>query len=256
MKKKFTLVLSMLMVVGLAYDYNYRMVHSSSDGAPAGRTGSPGDGLTCNNSCHGSQPGNAQGNEVSVITSNIPPTGYTPGETYDIAVSMQGGSSSYGFSLTVEDAQNANQGTLIAPNGSGVQINGSGDYVTQTSNLGQGSKTWNFQWTAPAAGTGEVTFYAATIYGSGGAGNNNDVMVLTNTSVQEASNVSITEAELESLAVYPNPVIDEINVAAKDIDEEILITMFDVSGRQVLQEIHDGGEIKIDLTTKSCCKML
>lgn len=251
MKKKFTLVLSTLMAVGLVYDYNYRMVHSSSDGAPAGRTGSPGDGITCNTGCHGGQPGNPQGNEMSTITGNIPPTGYVPGTTYDMTVSMQGGSSSYGFSLTVEDDANVNQGTLIAPNGSNTQINGSGDYITQTTNLGQGSQSWNFQWTAPSAGVGEVTFYAATMYGSGGAGNNNDVMVLTNASFQEASNVSITEAELKSLVVYPNPVIDEIHVASKDIDEEMMITMFDVSGRQVLQENHESGDVKIDVSSKN-----
>lgn len=45
-----------------------------------------------------------------------------------------------------------------------MQLNGSGKYITHTvvtTQTGTNSRTWTFQWTAPAAGTGTVTFYAA-----------------------------------------------------------------------------------------------
>jgi hypothetical protein len=46
-----------------------------------------------------------------------------------------------------------------------MQLNGSGKYITHTSSgttqTATNSRTWTFQWTAPVAGTGTVTVYAA-----------------------------------------------------------------------------------------------
>jgi hypothetical protein len=44
MKKKFTLVLSLLVAGGMAIDMNNRTAHGNSSGAPAGNSGSPADG--------------------------------------------------------------------------------------------------------------------------------------------------------------------------------------------------------------------
>lgn len=250
MKKKFTLALSFLLCAGMVYDYNTRSAHSSSTGAPSGNTGDPAvsSGQTCGmGGCHTSGAVTPSGNEVSEIASNIPQGGYVPGETYDMTVSVGGaGGSKFGFSLSV----GGNEGTLIA--GANTQLNGSGNYVTHTfnSNTGSGSNTWNFQWTAPQSGAGAVTFYASTLYANG-SGSSGDVTVPVSTTVQEASGVGITEAELEALTVYPNPVIDEINVAAKDVDEEIMFTMYGIDGRQILEETHNPGEITINVGDKT-----
>lgn len=248
MKTKFTLALSLMLAVGMVYDYNTRSAQSSSSGAPNGYTGDPSvnSGQTCGmGGCHSGGPA-PTGNEMSEITSNIPVGGYVPGETYDITVSVAGGGSKFGFSLSTS----GNAGTLIA--GSGVQLNGGGNYVTHTfsSNTGSGSRTWNFQWTAPQSGTGAVTFYASTLYANG-SGSSGDVTIPVSTTVQEASGVGITEAELEALTVYPNPVIDEINVAAKDVDEEIMFSLYGVDGRLVVEETHEPGEITIDVADKN-----
>ena len=50
-----------------------------SSGAPAGKTGSPGDASNCT-SCHAGTPTSQAG----LITTNIPVAGYTPGQTYTI----------------------------------------------------------------------------------------------------------------------------------------------------------------------------
>lgn len=249
MKTKFTLALSFLLCVGMAYDYNARMAQSSSSGAPAGNSGDPSvsSGQTCGNGgCH-SSAGIASGNEVAEITSNIPQEGYVPGQTYDMTVTLSGGGSKFGFSLSTA----GNAGTLIA--GSNTQLNGSGSYVTHTfsSNTGSGGITWNFQWTAPQASTGAVTFYSAAMFANGNGGNSGDVTIPIEATFQESTGVGISEAELESLSVYPNPVIDEINIAAVDVDEEIMVTMFSIEGRKVLEETYEGGDVKIDLRGKS-----
>lgn len=122
-------------------------------GSPAGYTGSPGDGQNCT-SCHGGSATNASG----WITSNIPPEGYTAGVNYTITVTVSG-SGDKGFEVSPQNTAGTLLGTLTA--GSGNHLTGGGKYVTQSSSSTSNPKIWTFQWTAPAAGTGEVTFYGA-----------------------------------------------------------------------------------------------
>ncbi|HLG33852.1 MAG TPA: hypothetical protein VI757_03145, partial [Bacteroidia bacterium] len=68
------------MITLIVIDANQNNVSSNGGGAPAGRTGSPGDGgLTCAISgCHN---GPTPATQAGWITSNIPGTGYVPGST-------------------------------------------------------------------------------------------------------------------------------------------------------------------------------
>ncbi len=250
MKKKFTLVLSLLLMAGLVYDYNFRMAHTNSSGAPMGNTGSPSDGQTCATmGCHSGGP--AVTTEEIDISSDIPPTGYVGGETYNIMFTMtKPGGEKFGFQLSAQDNSGNELGTLIA--GTGTQILGS-KYITHTfsgTSVTGGTKTWNFQWTAPVSGTGAVDVYYAGNFTDNGGGTSDDVVVSGSLTVGELG-VGITEADLAEISVYPNPVIDEIHVAARNVDEEIMITMFDVQGRKVLEEKHAGGNIKIDVKSRS-----
>lgn len=249
MKKKFTLVLSMLLMVGLVYDYNYRTVHSNSGSAPAGRTGSPGDGISCNTGCHGGQPGTPSGSE-SVSLTGLPSGGYVAGQTYDLTLTMSDPSAArWGFQLIVEDASQNSAGTFVL--GSGTTVVGS-DYLTHSPAVtASGSASWDFQWTAPASGSGELGFYYAGLFANNDFNNTGDVTVNGSEMLSEASGVGISEAELAALSVYPNPVIDEIHVAAKDVDEEIMITLFNVEGKKVIEQSYEPGDITIDVASKS-----
>ncbi|MCX6266585.1 MAG: T9SS type A sorting domain-containing protein, partial [Bacteroidetes bacterium] len=122
-------------------------------GAPSGNTGSPGDGQDCT-SCHSGSATTATG----WITSNIPALGYTAGTTYNITVSVPG-SGSKGFQVSPQNAAGTLLGTLIA--GTGTKTTGTGKYMTHTGSSSSDPATWTFQWTAPASGTGNVTFYGA-----------------------------------------------------------------------------------------------
>lgn len=249
MKKKFTLVLSALLVSGLIYDFNFRMAHTNSGGSPAGNTGSPSDGQSCARSgCHS---GPSASNEVIDVSADIPASGYIGGETYNISLTMtKPGGERFGFQLSPQDNAGNGLGTLIA--GTGSQIVG-GNYITHTGTgtaVTGGTKTWNFQWVAPVSGTGDVDVYYVGNFTNRNFGSSGDVVVTGSLVVNEAT-VGISEAQLAKLSVYPNPVIDEINIAAVDVDEEIMVTMFSIEGRKVLQEKHDGGNVKIDLRGKS-----
>jgi hypothetical protein len=188
------------------------------------------------------------------ISSDIPGSGYFPGTTYTItATATKSEILKFGFQMSPQNSSGALLGTLALIDMNSTQLVGTGGkYITHTSGgvSGSGSKTWTFDWTAPASGTGEVTFYGAFNFTNSGTGNSGDVIINENYTVAESS-VGISEAELASLSVFPNPVVDEIHVAAKDVDEEIMITIFNIEGRKVLEERHEGGEIIIDVRSKS-----
>jgi hypothetical protein len=137
-------------------------VISSNSGASAARTGSPGDGgLTCT-SCHS---GPAAATQTGWITSNIPLGGYVPGSTYTItATATRPGHVRFGFEISPQTISGSLQGTLVLTNTIETKLVGSSKYITHTSSGTSGpggSRSWNFNWIAPAAGTGDVTFYGA-----------------------------------------------------------------------------------------------
>lgn len=123
-------------------------------GAPAGYTGSPGDGHHCT-SCHNGSAATVTG----WITSNIPAQGYTAGSTYTITVTVSG-TGNKGFEVSPQNASGTQLGVLAA--GTSNHLTGGTKYVTQNSaGSYSGTATWSFSWTAPAAGSGQVTFYGA-----------------------------------------------------------------------------------------------
>lgn len=122
-------------------------------GSPAGYTGSPGDGHDCT-ACHGG----STSFEPGWITSDIPAEGYTPGITYNLTVTVSG-SGDKGFQVSPQDLSGNQLGILVA--GTGTHLNGGTKYVNQNSKSTANPAIWNFQWIAPDAGTGEVTFYGA-----------------------------------------------------------------------------------------------
>lgn len=161
--KKFTKHLKMrnfYILLGVAFITTIVLTSYSGDdldypsGSPSGYSGSPGDGSDCHN-CHGGSASNVSG----WITSDIPTSGYIPGSTYTITVSVTG-SGNHGFEVSPQNPSGSYLGTLIA--GSDSHLVGSGSHwITQNSKKTSNPATWVFQWTAPAAGAGAVTFYGA-----------------------------------------------------------------------------------------------
>ena len=158
MKQIFTvLAFSLVMAAALAFSSYSGDECDYPSGSPAGYTGSPGDGKECTQ-CHGGTAAPVTG----WITSDIPATGYVPGNTYNVTVTVTG-SGKKGFEVSPQSPSGAQLGTLIA--GSGSHLTGGTKYVTQNSGVTSNPATWTFQWTAPVTGTGEVTFYGAFCVG-------------------------------------------------------------------------------------------
>ncbi len=174
-------------VAGLFFLLTSELMYSS--GSPGGKTGSPGDGGTTCTQCH-SGTATAQ---AGWITSDIPADGYEPGQTYTItATGTHPGVGKFGFELTSEDAGASKVGTLVVTNATETMLINSNNAITHknagTTPTGD-SKSWSFDWTAPAAGTGEVTFYAAFNAANGNGNNQGDVIYTSTLPVAESSGV-------------------------------------------------------------------
>jgi hypothetical protein len=153
MKKIILNILPLATIVILLSAFSGSMVHYPS-GAPAGYTGSPGDGQNCTH-CHGGTASTVQ----NWITSNVDPSGYLPGQTYTITVTVTG-SGNKGFEVSPQDAAGNKYGTIMM--GPGCEFAGGNvNYITHSATSNSNPKVWTFQWTAPNAGSGPVTMYGA-----------------------------------------------------------------------------------------------
>ncbi|MFT6924370.1 MAG: hypothetical protein ACJA1C_003392 [Crocinitomicaceae bacterium] len=158
------------------------------------RTGSPLSSATCSQ-CHS---GGAFNVSVTVdifdpITSTFI-TSYVPGTTYEMTYQVTGNASAYGFQGGALTSANAAGGSFSSPFGAQLVTISGRPYIEH---VGGPSATGTFQalWTAPASGSGDVTFY-----GIGLAVNQNGGTSGDNISTPLA--VTITE-EVPTTISYP-----------------------------------------------------
>lgn len=254
MKKKITLISLALITGMLLIDFNTRDVHSNNSGAPSGNTGSPGDNSTCgNSSCHNNNTTPQAG--TLVITSNIPGSGYISGNTYTISV-IAGHTTfgKFGFQVSPQSTNGTLRGTLVVTDNTQMQLTGSGKYIThksgagtQGTNLGIGfSKQWQFNWTAPAPGSGDVTFYGAALFANANSLKTGDSVRVATLLVQESATNGINNlSKLKEVKLFPNPANSFINLNLPENSELLIINM---SGKTVMQQNANSGLNTIDIS--------
>jgi len=190
-KNYYTVFVITIIVLGFVLSFDSTVI-SNSAAPPASRTGSPGDG---GNNCSGCHGGLAVSNQVGWINSNIPGTGYIPGDTYTITISgTHTGVSKFGFECVVEDALANSVGTLVATDVVKTQLIGNSKYIAHTTAgltpVGS-TNTWSFDWIAPITGTGTVTFFVALNAANGNGGFGGDKIYTSSLTIQENTNVPI-----------------------------------------------------------------
>lgn len=209
-------------------------LHSTPFGAPTdGRTGSPGDGgKTCVTSgCHSGAVNPA----TTILSSNIPAEGYTPGSTYTITVTVDG-TGRKGFCVSPQDISGNVLGTLTA--GTGNAVTGKG-YMTHTSAVSANPAVWTFSWKAPAAGTGTVNFYGAFA----------TTRFSTRTQVYPVAEKSATGIREQSVfskfEVYPNPVKEgKINLNLQlNGTNEVHVSLINIQGQEVISQTMEGNNM-------------
>ena len=214
MKKKVVLFSALLVCCVILSDFIANQATTNASGGPAGNTGSPVDGQNCT-ACHNSAPAVPN---AGLITSNVPVSGYVPGTIYTITASVTGASTKFGFQASPQNASGDLMGTLINTS-TETQLTGAGSkYITHTSSgtSGIGSKVWSFNWTAPVANAGNVTFYGAFNVTNSNNNSLGDTIKLASLIIPEAlsNNKDITSFKFSGLSPE---VIGTINQGAQTI---------------------------------------
>jgi hypothetical protein len=216
-----------------------------------GNTGAPGDEALPNgtpivcNSCHTPSTPNPISSSTAIVvldSNNDTITKYVPGVQYTARVTINtqtGNPVRWGFQMiALKDADTTDLDGFSDMNPNNykiVTINSTGRTYAEHDNVSM-TNVFNMKWTAPAAGTGNVTFYAA-----GNAVNNNgqtsgDGSSFSNLKLTEgsASSTQNPDAEKIALQIWPNPASSEVNLsAALPQAGDYRLALHDLSGRLV-----------------------
>jgi hypothetical protein len=243
MRRKSTIVVLLISFFILG---TYEMSMTKSSGAPAGYAGSPGDGATNCLSCH-SGPGWTN-QFISLTIDGQDSISYIAGQTYDMVVTLSdvGTFNKGGFTISAEQFGTTNKvGTWIGSSEVQVQNNTHVTHKSSSNTPSAGSISWSFQWTAPAAGTGDLRFFVNGIIGDGDGTNNNDVMVSVVTLITEDGNSGLNELASENILLYPNPAIDRVFIEGTSDELEYYIT--DLKGSVVLHGTAESAFDRIEI---------
>ena len=192
---------------------------SYSSGPPPGNAGAPGNNTCATAGCHNSFAVNS-GDGVVGITTNIPESGFVPGETYTVTLkALDAGMSAFGFqALAYAASKPGGVGQVVLTDTDRTRTIGSGGntYVEQNSagSNATDSTTWSFDWVAPDKGTGDVSFYAAFVAANNNGNRQGDYVYTTNSLFPENLTASLSEIpEIAAASVYPNPVADIVSIS-------------------------------------------
>jgi len=201
--------------------------NSNATGSVGGKTGSPMDGVSCMG-CHT----DAQQGQGATITTDIPSTGYEPGNTYNITAKIMVGGSSQdfkGFEVTCEEnTTNTKAGLFGTSDLTNTQFTNNSNAVTHTA-AGNSQNTWNLTWEAPIAGTGEVTFYGAFIEGDYPIGNNQGDLFNEATESFNEATVNSTINLLKENDFTFNSVSKKIEVIGNSV-----LSVYNLEGKLIL----------------------
>lgn len=228
--------------------------YSKVGGAPAKVAGGPAESSkTCAKSgCHTGKPVQTV---AGLITSNIPNTGYIPGTTYTITATANGpGHTKFGFEVSPQNTSGQYKGTLIVTNTRQTKIV-STNYITHKSNgtSGNGIKSWSFNWKAPSAGSGPVTFYGAFNYSNNNGSESGDSIKTSTLYVVESpfkmgDETETAPQEMVSVKAYPNPFAGTAQLYLTTTDQsEVNWDVYSLNGQLIEHHEHVLTNTIIDI---------
>jgi hypothetical protein len=180
MKNTITFIAIILFTLGLTHNLS-----SSPDGAPSAYAYDKSSNFrTCATSgCHS---GTAVFVDTSIakITSNIPSTGYVPGQTYTFTATVNKPTYvRFGFQASPQDSVGNYKGTMIVTNSTKTKITGT-KYITHTQS-GNNQSSWSWNWIAPALGSGQVKMSGALMAANNNGGTSGDSVYKVSVTLNE-----------------------------------------------------------------------
>jgi hypothetical protein len=190
---------------------------------------------------------------IELDSAGVPTTHYVGGGTYTVKITGDGtatANSHYGFQLSalqdsVSRSSNTNAGTWAATGlPAGTQKTAAGSFTQLTVMEQSGTQTGttfskSCTWTAPAAGTGTISFWGvANFVDNDGNQNSADVWNTSHVIIHEwpaSSTTSLASATVQvGLSAFPNPVTNSLTVQMNNtLPGKYTLQVFDMSGRSV-----------------------
>lgn len=197
---------------------------------PDEKTGAPNEG-TCMD-CHLGNDLDASGGTLMLTTPEI----YEPNEVYTIIVNLsRAGQSKWGFEMTALDADGARAGSFTVDDAANTQLTetNSKQYIQHTT-AGTAAGTndghsWEFEWTAPDADIGPITFYAAGNAANNDGGTTGDYIYTT-----------------QGESTPPVPVV--AGVSLEIVGDMALSTMDAISGVSYILKVTNTGNMMDTVT--------
>lgn len=222
---------------------------NNSGGPQQGSTGAPSESSCSRVGCHVSNILRVKDSSSTFsFTPALVNNAYQPGTTYDVAITIAYNQrSKFGFQATVLNSNNTKGGDLAkttAADNTTSLVTGTGTFAnrqyiqhTNNGNTGTNSRTWSFKWTAPAAGTGTVTFYTSMLAADGNGSNNSlDSTYRSRYTIREAvaSSVDPNLGSQIGFRAYPNPANDYLNLDFKlEKSQDVQLAMLNLAGQVV-----------------------
>ncbi len=177
-----------------------------------GAPGSGGDMGTCANSgCH---VGGAFDPSIAIALDDgdyIPISEYVPGKAYFMKIDFTtaGGQAGTGFQAVALDASDTQAGSWSTIPGLMQIANISNRDYLEHNALNSGTD-WEAEWTAPEAGTGDVTIYVAGLASNGNGNTQGDGVATSTITLTEMppSSIALLDRDFAVMSLAPNPVVD------------------------------------------------
>lgn len=172
------------------------------------------------------------------------PTTYQPGQTYRIVVKHNAGSPIVNFNATTRIGSTSSiAGTFTPTTNCTLYAGTDGGIYANPHSIDSAV----FQWTAPARGTGTISFYAAAFQGttSSSSGQSGSIVVTSTEIVTVVQDQFSTPADFQLEQNFPNPFNPTTRIQFSLPKATIVkLVVFDVLGRAVttlVQEYKQAG---------------
>ena len=208
------------------------------------RTGAPGSQPICS-ACHSG--GNFDVSSFVMMTDLQNTTefnAYSPGETYLLHFILNegsGGAAGFGFQSTLIDSNGNSAGTFSNPSANGQLENVNSRHIFEHNDL-SAANTFTVQWTAPVAGTGDVTAYFAGIAANGNGGTGGDAVYSGSMSWPEGSS-NIGEEDATPLEVIA--FLGELAITGGEPNGNTRIEVYNTLGACVAQDLKSDFCLRI-----------
>lgn len=205
-------------------------------------TGSPISLGNCS-SCHGNLNANTG------ITLSGFPASYTPGNSYNVTLTIDNSRTVHGFQGVSLNSGNTNNGSFIAGSGNKVVPISGRSYITHSSP--SSSNSFSFTWTAPLEGNGDVLLYFAANAANGDNNTTGDMIYTKSITIPEGTTGIDNKHKIASATLFPNPANSRIFIVAAGNTQNIEIV--DLQGRVVKNITWNQGSenIEVDVTELS-----